>query len=88
MLENAGSTPTIALSVLNVSAPEILQRPAPQPGAPLFGAPRPERPSAPANPAVYQQTLGLSAGVLAAAVGCAHAERRPAIPTQPTLTRR
>ena len=35
---------------LNLSAPEILQRPAPQPWAPLFGAPRPERPSAPANP--------------------------------------
>ena len=28
-----------------------MQRPAPQPGALLFGAPRPERPSAPANPA-------------------------------------
>ena len=50
MLENEGSIPTIALPVLYVSAPEILQRPAPQPGAPLFGAPRPERPSAPANP--------------------------------------
>ena len=30
---------------------------------------------------VYQPTLGLSAGVLAAAVGCARVERRPAIPT-------
>ena len=38
------------VSFLNVSAPEILQRPAPQQGAPLFGAQRPERPSAPANP--------------------------------------
>ena len=27
-----------------------LQRPATQQGVPLFGAPRPERPSAPANP--------------------------------------
>ena len=54
MLENAGSIPSNALPVLNVSAPEILQRPAPQPGAPLFGAPRPERPSAPANPAAWR----------------------------------
>ena len=38
------------MSVLNLGAPEILQRPAPQPGAPLFCAPRPERPRAPANP--------------------------------------
>ena len=53
MLQNAGSRPTIAVSVLNLSAPEILQRPAPQPGAPLFGAPRPERPRAPANPDVF-----------------------------------
>ena len=37
---------------------EILQRPAPQPGAPLFGAPRPERPRAPANPAPYWATAG------------------------------
>ena len=51
MLEKPGSIPTSALLVLNVSAPDILQHPAPQPGAPLFGAPRPERPSAPANPA-------------------------------------
>ena len=36
---------------MTLSAPEILQRPAPQPGAPRFGTPRPERPSAPANPA-------------------------------------
>ena len=50
MFEYAGSIPTIALPVSNVSAPEILERPAPQPGLPLFGAPRPERPSAPANP--------------------------------------
>ena len=49
-LEIAGSTPNNAQSVLNLSAPKILQRPAPQPGAPLFGAARPERPSAPANP--------------------------------------
>ena len=38
------------MPILIVSAPKFLQRPAPQPGAPLFGAPRPERPSAPANP--------------------------------------
>ena len=50
-LEVAGSKPPTERTVLNLSAPEILQRPAPQPGAPLFGAPRPERPSAPANPA-------------------------------------
>ena len=50
MLEIAGSTPLFHTAVLKLSAPEILQRPAPQPGAPLFGAPRPERPSAPANP--------------------------------------
>ena len=31
------------------SAPEILQRPAPKPGALLFGSPRPERLRAPAN---------------------------------------
>ena len=49
-LEIAGSKSFTERSVLNLSAPEILQRPAPQPGAPLFGAPRPERPSAPANP--------------------------------------
>ena len=49
-LEIAGSKPFRSGSVLNVSAPEILQRPAPQLGAPLFGAPRPERPSAYANP--------------------------------------
>ena len=34
---------------LRVSAPEILERPAPQLRAQLFGAPRPERPRAPAN---------------------------------------
>ena len=50
-LEIASSNPLGERSVLKLSAPEILQRPAPQPGAPLFGAPRPERPSAPANPA-------------------------------------
>ena len=49
---NAGSRPQINDVVLNLSAPEISQRPAPQPGAPLFAAQRPERPSAPANPAV------------------------------------
>ena len=55
--------------VLNLSAPEILQRPAPQPGAPLFGAPRPEHPSAPANPCPPQdseksrQTIAWSAGL-------------------------
>ena len=49
-LEIASSNPLGERSVLKLSAPEILQRPAPQPGAPLFGAPRPERPSAPANP--------------------------------------
>ena len=38
---------------MNLSPPEILQRPAPQPEAPLFGAPRPARcdtSRAPANP--------------------------------------
>ena len=49
-LEIAGSKPLTEEVVLKLSAPEFLQRPAPQPGAPLFGAPRPERPSAPANP--------------------------------------
>ena len=39
------------MALLNLSTPELLQRPASQPGAPLFGAPRPERPRAPANPA-------------------------------------
>ena len=34
----------------HVSLPQILQRPAPLPGALFFGAPLPERPSAPANP--------------------------------------
>ena len=48
--EIAASKPLTERSVLNLSAPEILQRPAPQPGAPLFGAQRPERPRAPANP--------------------------------------
>ena len=51
MLEVVGSTPTFERCVLNLSAPKILQRPAPQQGAQLFGAPRPERPSAPANSA-------------------------------------
>ena len=45
-----GSRPTRRVAVLNLSAPDSLQRPAPQQGAPLFGAPRPERPRAPANP--------------------------------------
>ena len=36
---------------MKLSASEILQRPAPLPGAPLFSAPRPERPRAPANSA-------------------------------------
>ena len=45
-----GVSPASIDVVLKPSAPEILQRPAPQPGALLFGAPRPERPSAPANP--------------------------------------
>ena len=35
---------------MNLSAPEILQRPAPQQGTPLFGAPRPERPTRPCQP--------------------------------------
>ena len=43
---------------MKISAPEILQRPAPQPGAPLFGAPRPERPSAPANPGRRRPAAG------------------------------
>ena len=43
---------------LNLSAPEILQRPAPQQGAPLFGAPRPERPRAPANPDAWCTRAG------------------------------
>ena len=47
---NEGSRPTDRIALLNLSAPEILQRPAPQLGAPLLGAPRPERPCAPANP--------------------------------------
>ena len=45
--ENVGSRTASNVSLLSLSAPEILQRPAPQPGAPLFGAPRPECPSAP-----------------------------------------
>ena len=49
-LKNAGSKLLPERLVLKLSAPDILQRPAPQPGAVLFGAPRPERPSAPANP--------------------------------------
>ena len=36
--------------VWKFSAPEILQRSAPQPGALLFSALRSKRPSAPANP--------------------------------------
>ena len=50
-LLNAGLIPRNDGAVLNLSAPYILQPPAPQQGAQLFGAPRPERPSAPANPA-------------------------------------
>ena len=49
-LEIVGSNPPNQRAILNLSAPEILQRPAPQQGALPFGAPRPERPSAPANP--------------------------------------
>ena len=64
VLEVTGSTPSTNETVLNLSAPEILQRPAPQPGAPLFGAPRPERPSAPANPVP-------TAGNLCGKIGCA-----------------
>ena len=40
-LMNLGLRPDIENAVLILSAPEILQRPAPKPGAPLFGAPRP-----------------------------------------------
>ena len=47
---NVGLRPDIENVVLILSAPEILQRPTPQRGAPLFGAPRPERPRAPAKP--------------------------------------
>ena len=50
--ENVGSRTASNVSLLSLSAPEILQRPAPQPGAPLFGAPRPECPRAPANPGI------------------------------------
>ena len=39
--------------VLNLSAPKLLHSPTPQPGAPRFGAQRPERPSAPANPDLF-----------------------------------
>ena len=49
-LENAGLIPTGVVPVSNLSAPEILQRPAPQQGARLFGGPRPKRPRAAANP--------------------------------------
>ena len=61
-LEIAGSNPLSERSVLKLSAPEILQRPAPQPGAPLFGAPRPERPSAPANPGREKPPASLRSG--------------------------
>ena len=44
------SGPTSAVSVLNLSAPEILHRPAPQPGAPLFWRPPPRAPANPARP--------------------------------------
>ena len=49
-LNNAGSRPVSGNASLNSSTPQILQRPAPQQGAPLFGAPRPKRLHAPANP--------------------------------------
>ena len=45
------------LLVLNLGAPKILQRPAPQQGAQLFGAPRPKHPSPPANPDDKQALL-------------------------------
>ena len=48
---NAGQRPQIEGAVLNLSAPEILQLPAPQQGALRFGTQRPERPHASANPA-------------------------------------
>ena len=40
--------------------PQILQRPAPQQGAQLFGAQRPKHPSAPANPAEWQRKAFVS----------------------------
>ena len=51
----ANSRSSIGKAVLNLSAPEILQRPAPKQGGLLFGAQRPERPRAPANPAQATQ---------------------------------
>ena len=56
-LEIAGSKHLIEGSVLNVSAPDILQSPAPQQGVQLFGAQRPKRPSAPANPVLKPTNL-------------------------------
>ncbi len=45
------STPIILRPASAVVAPRtFLQRPAPRPGALVFGAPRPGRPGAPANP--------------------------------------
>ena len=44
------TTRRTTVSVLNLSAPEILHRPAPQPGAPLFWRPPPRAPANPARP--------------------------------------
>ena len=83
------------MAVMNLSDPPILQRLAPQPGAPLFGAPRPERPRAPANPPTlfawtwptdWQGSSGLRLGRPSAIARCQRAKTQK-IERAPTQSR-